>query len=210
MTEFIGLIIGFVLTLLIYSYLFGDNPLYRIAVHLLVGVSAAYAAVVVVRQVILPIYAQISLAPTDPDNLIWFVPVFLALLLLLKRLPTISWLGNISIALMVGVGAAVALTGAILGTLWPQATAVSPANPLFPGQGVVTAVLTACVLAAFQFTGKQDREGKWRQPVWQRAVSLLGRIVMTITFGALFAGILNTSLVLLSDRLVFILGIFIQ
>ena len=45
MNEFIGLIVGFILTLLVFSYLLGDNPLYRIAIHLLVGTSAAYAAV---------------------------------------------------------------------------------------------------------------------------------------------------------------------
>ena len=206
MTETTGLLIGFILTLLIYSYLLGDNPLYRIAAHLLIGVSAAYAAVVVFRQVLFPIYSHISMEPTSPENLIWFIPIFLALLLLLKRLPTISWLGNLSLALMVGVGAAVALTGAILGTLLPQVTAASPMNPIFPGQGIVTAVLTACTLATFQFTGKTDSNGTWTQPGWQRTFGILGRIVITITFGALFAGVLNTSLILLSDRL----GLFLQ
>ncbi|MCP5099436.1 MAG: hypothetical protein GY943_28105 [Chloroflexi bacterium] len=210
MTETTGLLIGFILTLLIYSYLLGDNPLYRIAAHLLIGVSAAYAAVVILRQVLFPIYTLISQDPTNLENLIWFVPIFLALLLLLKRLPTISWLGNLSLALMVGVGAAVALTGAISGTLLPQVTVASPANPIFSGQGsgqgIVTAVLTACTLATFQFTGKTDSTGTWAQPGWQRSFGILGRIVITITFGALFAGVLNTSLILLSDRL----GLFLQ
>ena len=53
MTDLAGLIVGILLTLFIYSYLIGDNPLYRISVHLLVGVSAAYAVVVVVQQLLL-------------------------------------------------------------------------------------------------------------------------------------------------------------
>ena len=61
MNDTLGLVIGFILTLLIYSYVIGDNPAYRLAVHILVGVSAAYAAVLVLRQAILPIVAQLAL-----------------------------------------------------------------------------------------------------------------------------------------------------
>ncbi len=210
MNEFIGLIIGFILTLLIFSYLLGDNPLYRLAIHLLVGTSAAYAAVVVIQQVILPIFDLIQGDPSNPDNFLWFVPIFLVLLLLLKRLPTISWLGNNTLAVLVGVGAAISLVGVIMGTLWPQITAVTPTNTLFPGQGILVALLTACTLLAFQFTGRIDQNGGWTQPVWRRAITTVGRILITITFGVLFATVFNTSIILLSDRLGYFLNEFLQ
>ena len=35
--QALGVALGFVLTLMIYSYLLGDNPLYRLAVHVMVG-----------------------------------------------------------------------------------------------------------------------------------------------------------------------------
>jgi hypothetical protein len=210
MNEFIGLIIAFILTLLIFSYLLGDNPLYRLAIHLLVGTSAAYAALVVIQQVILPIFNLIQEDLRNPDNFLWFVPIFLVLLLLLKRLPTISWLGNNTLAVLVGVGAATSLVGAIMGTLWPQITAVTPTNPLFPGQGILIALLTACTLLAFQFTGRIDQNGNWTQPVWQRAITIIGRILITITFGILFATVFNTSIILLSDRLGYFLNEFLQ
>ena len=208
MNATVGLIIGLILTLLIYSYLLGDNPLYRIAIHLLVGVTAAYSAVIVFQRVIQPIYGQIKENPTNPNNFIWLLPVFLGLLLLFKRLPTISWLGNISLALLIGVGAAISLTGAIEGTLWPQITAVSTKPTLIPGQGIVIAILTACTLVAFQFTGRKNHAGEWSQPGWQRAIGTVGNIVVTITFGVLFAAVINSSLILLSDRLGYILRFF--
>lgn len=210
MTEMTGLIVGLVLTLLVYSYLLGDNPLYRLAIHVLVGVSAAYAAVVVTQQVIVPVFARIRQNPADPDNLLWLVPIFFALLLLLKWLPSISWLGNSTIALLIGIGAAVALVGAVMGTLWPQVTAVDDGSPIFTGQGIVVAVLTVCTLLLFQFTGGSDLDGNWRQPLWRRGVSTLGRVVMTVTFGVLFASVLNTSLILLADRVGFFLTQFLQ
>ena len=107
MTELVGLFIGILLTLFIYSYLIGDNPLYRISVHLLVGVSAAYAVVVVVRQLLVPIWQQVRANPTDPDSVIWLVPILFVLMLLARRLPSVSWLGNTSLALLIGIGAAV-------------------------------------------------------------------------------------------------------
>jgi len=210
MNEFVGLIIGFILTLLVFSYLLGDNPLYRVAIHLLVGTSAAYAAVIVIRQVILPVFALIQDAPDNPNNFMWLAPLFLAVLLFLKRLPTLSWLGNNTLAVLVGVGAATALVGVITGTLWPQVTAVTPANVLFPGQGIVVALFTACALLAFQFTGRSDQNGNWTQPAWRQTITTVGRVIITITFGVLFATVINTSIILLSDRLGYFLNEFLQ
>ena len=201
MTNIIGLIIGLLLTLFIYSYLIGDNPLYRISVHLLVGVSAAYAVVVIVRQLLLPIWRQVQADPTSPDSVIWLVPILFVLMLLARRLPSVSWLGNTTLALLVGVGAAVSLIGSLTGTLWPQIVNVTPSSPL---QGIVVAILTVCTLLAFQFTALRPRSGEvWQPAFWQRGITAVGRIVLTVTFGALFATLVSTGLVLLAERLSF-------
>ena len=52
--QTIGVALGLVLTLMIYSYILGDNPLYRIAVHVLVGVGLGYASIVVFNSVLIP------------------------------------------------------------------------------------------------------------------------------------------------------------
>lgn len=203
MNDTIGLLIGFILTLLIYSYVLGDNPAYRLAVHLLVGVSTAYAAVVVLRQVILPVFVQLVSNPASLDSLLWLVPILLALLLILQRLPRFAWLGDNALALMVGVGAAVALVGAVTGTLLPQVLVwYTPASASFtPWQGLLMGALTVCTLLTFHFTGRRGENGEWRRPVWQQGAVQVGQAVLMITFGALFAGILSTSLVLLTERI---------
>ena len=193
--DLIGLLVGLVLTLFIYSYLLGDNPLYRLAVHILVGVSAAYAAVVVTRQVVLPVLVRFREEPTDAANL-WLLPIlFLILLFVTKR-----WTGNGAVAYLMAIGAAVSLVGAVQGTLVPQILAAEHSD-LFPGQGVVTAVLTICILLTFQFT----RQINGREPRWQQIFNTVGRVVLTITFAALFAAALNTSLLLLAERLTYLL-----
>ena len=195
--DVITLVIGLVITLLVYSYLLGDNPLYRLAVHLLVGVSAGYAAVIVIRQVIAPVLSQLVNNPTDPASLLWLLPILLAFLLLFKTMPRLAWMGNSTLAVLVGVGAAVALLGAITGTLWPQIMAASQPATLGAFGALITALMTICTLFYFQFTGTHGEN----PPVWRQRVRQVGQFVLTITFGALFAGVLSTNLALLTYQL---------
>jgi hypothetical protein len=199
MNELIGVIIGLVLTLFIYSYAVGDNPLYQLSVHILVGVSAAYASVIAVQQIIWPVINQIRQAPTERDSVLWLIPLFFVLLLLLKRLPSLAWLGNMSVGLMAGVGAAVALMGALVGTIWPQVTAVSETNSSSI-QALLVAIFTIFTLLAFRFNRRQNPlSGK--RPFWRDIPALIGRSILTITFGTLFAALLSTSFALLSSRI---------
>jgi hypothetical protein len=200
MNDTIGLIIGFTLTLLIYSYLIGDNPLFRLGVNILVGVSGGYAGVVVLREVILPIFAQLVNNPTSVQSLLWLVPILLALLLILQRLPGFSWLGDNALALLIGVGMAVALVGAITGTLLPQVLQFGENTSYTLLEGVAVALLTICTLLTFTFTGKKGADGSWERPLWLRGIAPIGRTVLMITFGFLFAMIISTSLVLLTER----------
>lgn len=207
MSELAGLIIGFVLTLLIYSYIWGDNPLYRLAIHVLVGVSAAYAAVIIINQIFVPIYYEL-LTPDSSDLLTWLIPLLLGLPLVLKRLPRLSWVGRGTMGLLIGVGAAVALLGALTGTLMPQVLAIHSSNPFL---NLIIAFLTVATLMTFQFTGRRNSEGEWIRPLWQRwGLVQIGQAVLMITFGALFAAVLNTSLILLVDRISFFLTKFAQ
>lgn len=199
MNELIGVFIGLVLTLFIYSYAVGDNPLYQLSVHLLVGVSAAYAAVIAVQQIIWPVIDQIRQAPTERESLLWLVPLFFVLLLLFKRLPALAWLGNLSVGLMAGVGAAVALVGAILGTVWPQVTAVNTTDSTALQTGLV-AILTIFTLLTFQFSRRNKAENG-KRPFWKNIPAQIGRGILMITFGTLFAALLSTSLILLSSRI---------
>ncbi len=195
--DIIGIGIGLVATIFIYSYLLGDNVLYRLAVHLLVGVSAGFAAVIAIRQVLWPVLNQLVNNPDDPASLLWLVPLVLAFLLLFKAISRLAWVGNTSMAVLIGVGAAVALVGAITGTLWPQIAAASQPSTLGAIGAVVTALLTICTLLAFQFTSRKPDN----PPVWQQGIRQVGQFVLTVTFGALFAGVLSTSLALLTYQI---------
>ena len=46
--------ISFLFTLLILSYVIGDNPLFKIGTYIFVGVSAGFIAAIAVWQVVIP------------------------------------------------------------------------------------------------------------------------------------------------------------
>ena len=105
---------------MILSYVVGDNPVFRVAVHIFVGVAAGYVAAVAWWQVLLPRLLMPLLGGTAQNRAILAVPFLLSGLLLMKAWPPLSRLGAPAMGLLVGVGSAVAIGGAIQGTLAPQ------------------------------------------------------------------------------------------
>ena len=204
-TGFIGLI----LTLLVFSYLIGDNPLFRFAIYLFIGVSAGYAAVAAWQYILWPkLFSQL----TNVNQLIlMIVPLLLTLSLLAKLSPRISWIGNFAMALLVGVGAATAVGGALIGTLLPQSEAAMSAFDLGTASGstifvrlVEASIMflgTILTLAAFHYTVRQAPDGSGKQSSFMDGLSKVGRGFVSITLGVLFAGVYIAALTAMIERL---------
>ena len=54
-SDLIALIIGIALTVMVFSYILGDRLFFGIATHLLIGVSAGFLALVMIRKFSCPI-----------------------------------------------------------------------------------------------------------------------------------------------------------
>jgi hypothetical protein len=215
-----GTWVAVVLTLFVFSYLLGDNVLYRLAEHIFVGVAVGYAAVVVFHNVLAPkLLAPIgeSLSTGDWERLLpLLVPLVLGLLLLTKSFRgarSVSWLGSFSLACLLGVGAALAIGGALLGTLLPQVDAASdvtryvmrygPTLGVF--SGIVVLIGATGVLLHFYFgASREKRLGglyNWLVRTWGG----LGRWFIFIAFGALLATTFVSRLSLLIGRIEFLI-----
>ncbi len=213
--DLAGALVGFLLTLAVLSYLIGDNPLYRLAVYTFVGVAAGYVAVVAVVNVIVPQLFLTLLGPQDLGRLvITGLSWLLALLLFLKLVNPDSALGRFPVAYLVGVGAAVAVGGALLGTLFPQtaATFVSllPAENAGgdvlalveqPLSALVLLVGTLTTLLFFWYGARPAPGGVPERPVLIKPLAWIGQAFIGITFGALYAGVLAASVAYLAERL---------
>lgn len=196
--------IGFLLTVMVFSYLIGDNPLFRMAVYLFIGVASGYAAAVIVHNVLLAKFQALPL--NDPVQLaIGLIPFLFAASLLAKLSPRLSWLGNFAMAALVGVGAATALGGALAGTLIPQAEAameaLTPRSLLDLLEGGVMLVGTVATLAYFQFGARRASDGTVKRNALLEALAWLGRIVIAVTLGVLFAGVYMAALTAMIERL---------
>jgi hypothetical protein len=202
--EAISAFIGLILTLLVFSYLIGDNPLFRFAIYLFIGVASGYAAAVVWYSVLLPRLFQPILS-ADPNQLLpVIIPLGLSVSLLAKLSPRISWLGSFAMAMLVGVGAATALSGALIGTLIPQSRATMEMFYLPSGQfiqGVFMLAGIALTLAYFQFSATRAADGTVRRNAILGLLAGGGRIFIAITLGALFAGVYMAALTAMIERL---------
>src|SRR5438270_2242872 len=122
----VGTFVSALLTFMVFTYIVGDNLFWRIAQHVLIGTVAAYAVVVAVHtlligQLLVPLTPQTFGRADLSPNWTLVAPLALGLLLWTKvRPPGRIWIGNLAVGFLLGVGAALALSGALLGTLAPQ------------------------------------------------------------------------------------------
>ncbi len=197
--DTIGLIVGAIFTFLVLTYIIGDNVFFRLMVYVLIGAGAAYAAVVVIFDVLL---ANIKQATGNPGALIIvIVGLLLGIMIWLKVSPRLAGIGNIPMGYLIGVGAATALGGAIIGTLGPQIVAAG-APATLPTSVRPDAILT--IIAAFGTIVTLLSFGYYRvgrnSPL--QIVNILGRrFFLMIGLGAVFALVFMASVTLLYDRL---------
>lgn len=215
--ELISALVGLILTLMIFSYLIGDSPLFRIAVYIFIGVASGYAATVVWHQVLVPKLFE-PLQTTNPNQLLlMIIPLVFCFSLLAKLTPRISWIGSFAMAVLVGVGAAAAIGGALLGTLIPQARASmaafdfrSTANGagafLTLVEGIVMLLGTTFTLASFHFSASRAPDGTAKRNRILEITAWFGRIFIAITLGVLFAGVYMSALTAMIERLSFIIN----
>jgi hypothetical protein len=212
-----GTLVAIVLTLFVFSYLLGDSVLYRLAEYLFVGASVGYAVVIAFHNILAPkllIPLVEALGHKDwGQTRLLLIPLAFGLLLLTKPFKRLSWLGSLSVALLLGVGAALAIGGAVMGTLLPQVNATADLLRYVPRygtqlglfSGILVLVGTIGVLLHFYFsTGREGRLAGLRSQV-VRTWGGLGRWFIFIAFGAIVATTFMSRLALLAGRIQFLI-----
>lgn len=224
----IGLFVAAALTLITLSYAFGTNPVFRVVLYLFIGVAAGYVAAVAVQDVILPqlvypILDEVAGVPTL-DLVELSVRLVLTGLLLLKLSPRTARLGNPVTALLAGVGAALAIAGAVQGTILPQIGAASGTFDTegfqlalqggYYGEsiqvildGVIVLLGTISTLAYFHFGAASRGKQEPLRNIVVDALAWLGSIFIAIALAALFSGVLLAALGAVIERVEFLRSI---
>ncbi len=105
------------ITIAILSLVWKENPFYRSAEHLYVGVSAGHAVVMAYNNV-----RDTAIQPIKSGQMVWIIPMILGILLY-ARYTKSSWVARYPVSVMVGIGTGVAVRGAIHGDFTQQIAA---------------------------------------------------------------------------------------
>lgn len=224
--DLLGMFFAALLTIMVLSYIIGDNVLFRTATYLFVGVASGYAGSIAYQNVIRPalIDPVIQNGPANifrPDAIpIFLIPWLLTVVLLLKVSPRLARYGSFPIALLVGVGAAVIVGGGITGTLIPQSYAAADVlsqESIFPSAGeepfvwlenligaLILLLATISTLIYFRFAARREITGQAQRSRITAVLAYIGRIFIAITFGVMYAGTLTASMLILTQRFQFL------
>ncbi len=114
----IGVWVGALSALAIYSVLYKDNPFYRLVEHIFVGVSAGIAVVTGIQT-----FRNTAWSPLAKGNYWLLVPIVLGILLYARYFQKIAWLNRLPLSFLMGASAGVALRGAVESQIVGQLTA---------------------------------------------------------------------------------------
>ncbi len=94
-----------ILTLCIFSFLYKDNPFYKFAEHLVVGVSAGYWVVILYINVVIPnIWQKLMIGEW------WYIiPTMLGFLMWTRLIKRWSWISRYPLAFYLGIATGVAI-----------------------------------------------------------------------------------------------------
>jgi len=214
----IGIWVAAFFTLFILSFLYKDNPLYKIAESVVVGVSAGYWMVVAFWTTIVPnLLGKLSpgwikswaMPGLDTDaKLIYIVPLIMGIMLLMRLSPKGSWISRWPLAFIIGTTAGIRLIGFLHADFLGQIrNSVISLVVISPDTGfdfwdslkniiIVIGVLATLVYFFFSiehkgYVGKTAKLGIW---------------FLMITFGAAFGYTVMGRIALLAIRIEFLLN----
>lgn len=212
LADQIGLWVAAFLTLAIYSFLYGDNPVYKFAEHLFVGISAGYGVIIlyyaaVLHDMIYPLFRPAKVNMEAPNYWI-IIPIILGLMILTLFSRRWAWMYRYPIGFIMGFGAGVSIPSAIQAIIIKQLSAtVRPVVDMTVGHGFEAKAWTSfsnillvggllCTLSYFYFS--LERRGALK------ATSKMGMWFLMVAFGAAFGNTVMARMTLLIGRVEFL------
>ncbi len=193
--ETMGIWLAAFFTLAIYSFLYGDNPVYRFAEHAFVGLGAAHMAVMGWESM----YQRAWTPMATKGEWWWMGAIIGGILLLLRWFPKVRWISRIPLGFMMGVAAGLSATRAVDAEFWAQIRS-TVSMPLNGANNIIYVLIVLCTLAYFLFVfNEKNSFGKGI-----KAVGLIGQYTMMIAFGASLGSTIMARLSLVIARLDFL------
>ncbi len=198
----VGVFVAGVLTLAILSFLYRDNPIYKAAEFLLVGVSIGYTLVITWSNNIMSKLVD----PLSSGQWHLLIPLAFGVLMFARFVPRLSSWSRLPLAVLIGSGAGAAIPAMLQARTLTQLS--DTVTPLFSEgfvpdfSAILVLVGVICTLAYFYFshehTGLLGRTAK------------AGTIFLMLFFGTTFGYTVMSRLSTLIGRVEFLLSDFLH
>jgi hypothetical protein len=197
--------IGALLTLCIFSFLWRDNPFYRFAEHLFVGISLGYTIAITWQSTVYPSLVQpLFMDPHVPigQKILLVIPMLLGFLYFTAFIPKVGWMMRIPMGLLMGYGMGIYIPGAVQTAIVKQVQG-SLLTPTMLTRwdlllfGIISLVGIVCSLVYFFFS--RERKGALK------LASDVGIVYLMVGFGASFGYTVMSRMSLLIGRFQFLL-----
>ncbi len=183
-------------TIAVFSFVYGDNPVFRFAEHLFLGLAAAHLTV----QGYFNIVDRAWKPLVNKGDLLSLVVIILGLLLMTRYFKQWSWLSRIPMGFMMGVAAALSARRSLDSEFFRQLVATAKMSwNNFNNAFYIAAVLLS--MSYFLYCYKSD--SKLGNAL--KLSSRLGQYVMMIAFGASLGSTIMARLSLVIGRLAFLM-----
>jgi len=203
MSTEIGIWIGGFLTLAIMSFLYKDNPVYKAAEAIFIGVSSGYWAVYMYFNVVDPLL----IANLMKGKILYVIPLILGLMMLARLIPGIGWISRWPMAFIIGITAGLNFTAFLASDVIGQIEgSIKPLNNWdwsFPGiflssgfQNTVASIGVISTLVYFFFS--KEHKGAFGK------TASIGILFIMVAFGGSFGYTVMARISLLIGRMDFI------
>lgn len=191
--------VGAFLTFCIFSFLYKDNPFYKFAEHLFVGVSVGYSISISYHNVlhpdlIVPLFKQ--------GQLLNIVPLVFGLCYFARFIPKAAWLVRLPMGLVLGFGAGAAIPATLQASIIKQLQGAILTPGIFARWdffvwAFISFVGVVCTIIYFFFSKERVKTTKFAAEI--------GIIFLMVGFGASFGYTVMARISLLIGRFQFLL-----
>ncbi len=180
-----------ILTLMAWSIMYRENPYYRVAECLTIGVGAGYG----LWQSLTRAWDVYFVPIATKGQYINILPIALGFMLVAQVYPRVRYVSRIPLAFISGIGSAVAMKGAMYATILVPIKAVATppaANMAAQINHVIAAIGTITTIMFFFFTIKPGRV--------LGPINRTGRIMMMVAFGSVCGSSILSNATFIYDR----------
>jgi hypothetical protein len=215
-TAWLVMLIGGFATLALYSILYKENKVYRLAEHIYLGLATGYLIATAWTDILEPKWWK---PMVEKGQWVYIGMLLIALLYYFIYIDKMQWIARLGIGFFLGIASGRAFQE-FCNDVWPQistafkpfiphgAVAAANGHPAIPPLNVPDAInnfifmfILLTVMSYFFFSFEQ------KHPIMRRSAQT-GRWVMMFAFGAIFGSTVMGRLALLIDRVDYLLNDF--